>query len=215
MLPALAVLLVVVLFVGFREDAAHAVSLLGEMSDSRWALPVAAAIFIVGSLFFVPQWALIAASIAAFGLTQGGIIAWACTTLAASLHLGVTVAFRDRLAGRLTGERMERLRKLFARNSFQSGLVIRVIPSGPFVLVNVAAGLAGVRPMPFIAGTMVGIVPKIVLTGLVTQGLVSTARGQQIGLGVTLVALGLVGGWWFSQRVSTSRNADRPALGEK
>ena len=195
----------------FREDVARAVGLLGQAADTPWALPVAVVVFLVGSLFLVPQWALIAAAIAAFGLVQGGITAWISIVIAAQVQLGTTVLFKDRFKQRFTGERMRALRKLFSRNSFRSGLIIRIIPSGPFVLVNVAAGLAGVRPIPFIVGTMIGIIPKIVLTGLVTQGLVSTARGQQIGLGLSLVALGLVGGWWLSRRV----RAARLAKGEK
>lgn len=175
----------------FRDEVAAGVARLEDVADSPWALPVSAVVFLLGSIFLVPQWALIAASVAAFGLLQGGIIAWISTVIAAQVQLGFAAVFRDRLAPRFSGPRRDRLKRMFRRNSFQSGLIVRLIPTGPFVMVNVAAGLAGVRAVPFIVGTMIGIVPKIVLTAVVAQGLLSSAQGRSVGLWLTLAGLGV------------------------
>lgn len=195
----------------FREQVGQAVDLLGRNADSPWALLIAALVFLIGSVFLVPQWALIAASVAAFGLVQGSLVAWAATMVSTVAHFAFATLFRDRLKARGSGPRRDRLRAMFSRNSFQSGLIVRLIPTGPAVMVNVAAGLAGVRAMPFMVGTMIGIVPKILLTGLVAQGLLSSAQGQQIGLGLTLAVLAAVA-LWLLNRALKRRHA---AIGGK
>ena len=191
----------------FRDEVAAGVAQLDRFADSPWALLVCAVVFLLGSLFLVPQWALIAAAVAAFGLVQGGVLAWISTVLAAQIQMGFAVLFSHRLSERFRGPRRDRLKAMFGRNSFQSGLIVRLIPTGPFVMVNVAAGLAGVRPVPFIVGTMIGIIPKIVLTGLVAQGLLSGAQGQRIGVWLTVAGLALLALFLLNRVVKKRRRA--------
>ena len=191
----------------FRDEVAAGVAQLDRWADSPWAILVCAVVFLLGSIFLVPQWALIAAAVAAFGLLQGGILSWISTVIAAQLQLGFATIFRDRLGPRFSGPRRDRLKAMFGRNSFQSGLIVRLIPTGPFVMVNLAAGLAGVRPIPFIVGTMIGIVPKIVLTALVAQGLLSSADGQRIGLWLTVAGLAAFAAWLLNRTLKRRRRA--------
>ena len=60
-------LLAALLIYLFREQANTAVELMGTYSGTPMAVGVAVLVFLIGSVFFVPQWALIAAAIAAFG----------------------------------------------------------------------------------------------------------------------------------------------------
>ena len=189
----------------FRDEVAAGVAQLDSYADSPWALLICLVVFLLGSLFLVPQWALIGAAVAAFGLLQGGVLAWVSTVLAAQFHLGFAILFHDRLGARFRGPRRDRLKAMFGRNSFQSGLIVRLIPTGPFVMVNVAAGLAGVRAVPFMVGTMIGIVPKIVLTGLVAQGLLSSAQGKQIGLWLTVAGLAALATWLLNRWLKARR----------
>ncbi|WP_298911828.1 VTT domain-containing protein [uncultured Algimonas sp.] len=195
----------------FHDQVGRWVDQLGRYADSPVLLLVAIGVFLVGSFFLLPQWVLIAAAIAAFGFLQGAIAAWIATMFAAHIHLGIAILFRDRLRARLSGPRMTRLRTMFSRNSFQSGLIVRMVPAGPFILVNLAAGLAGARAVPFLSGTAIGIMPKIVLTGLVAQGVLSSAQGRQVGLWVTMggfamLGLFLLSRWSKSMRARQARN---------
>ncbi len=182
--------LIIVTVLGFREDAVRAVSLLdGAVAQSDYAFVFAVLIFVVGSFFFVPQWMLIAGAVAGFGLALGGIIAWGATLLATVIHLAIGTIFKDRVRHYLNGPRWRRIEGLFNRHSLQSGFVVRLIPTGPAIVVNLAAVVAGVKKRFFFLGTAVGIIPKIVLTGLITQGLVSSAQGKQIGLWLSIVVV--------------------------
>ena len=191
----------------FREEVAAGVARLEDHADSPWALLITAATFLIGSLFLVPQWALIAACVAAFGLIQGCQISWISIVFAAQAQLGFAAVFRERLGPRFSGPRRDRLKRMFSRNSFQSGLIVRLVPTGPFVMVNVAAGLAGVRPIPFMVGTMIGVVPKILLTAVVAQGLLSSAQGRQVGLWLTVAGLAMLAMFLLNRRLKRRRRA--------
>jgi uncharacterized membrane protein YdjX (TVP38/TMEM64 family) len=173
----------------------------GEGADEGWAVPAALTMMVIGSLVLIPQWMLIAAVVAAFGLGEGAAISWLGSLLGISLHLIIgrtsAASLVDKLAQRLSDDRFEKLRQGFVRNSFQSGFIIRLVPTGPALIVNMLAGSLRVRAGAFLAGSALGIVPKIALTGLITQGLLSTAQGQQYGLWITVCAIALLVGFFL------------------
>lgn len=176
----------------FRDQANAAVKLMGTYSGTPMAVGVAVLVFLIGSVFFVPQWALIAAAIAAFGLVEGTAIAWFATMVSVTAHVFAARALESRFKERLHIQRLNYLRDLFNRNSVWSGFVVRLIPTGPAILVNVAAGLFGVSRSGFLFGTAFGIMPKILLTGIVASELISSAQGKQFSLWLAVGALGLI-----------------------
>lgn len=176
----------------FREQANAAVILMGTYSGTPMAVGVAVLVFLIGSVFFVPQWALIAAAIAAFGLVEGTAIAWFATMVSVTAHVLAARALENQFKERLHIQRLNYLRDLFNRNSVWSGFIVRLIPTGPAILVNVAAGLFGVSRSGFLIGTAFGIMPKILLTGIVASELISSAQGKQFSLWLAVGAFGLI-----------------------
>ena len=80
--------------------------------------------------------------------------------------------------------------------------LLRLPPNSPFALTNLAMAGSGVRPLPFLVGTILGMTPRTaVMVGLGAAGAASGARdivqlvqersGWQIaaGIGVTIVVL--------------------------
>lgn len=176
----------------FREQASAAINLMGTYSGTPMAVGVAILVFLIGSIFFVPQWALIASAIAAFGLVEGSAIAWLATMVSVTAHVFAARALARRFEDRLHIQRLDYLRNLFKRNSVISGFIVRLIPTGPAILVNVAAGLFGVSRGGFLLGTAFGVVPKILLTGIVASELISSAQGKQFSLWLAVAAVGLI-----------------------
>jgi uncharacterized membrane protein YdjX (TVP38/TMEM64 family) len=87
---------------------------------------------------------------------------------------------------------VQRFVRLIARNGFLASLVVRLAPAAPFVAINMAAGVTGMRLTSFIAGTAIGIVPKILLTVMAGNS-VARARGEAMAINlVVLVAVLLV-----------------------
>ena len=185
-------LLAALLIYLFREQANAAVELMGTYSVTPMAVGVAVLVFLIGSVFFVPQWALIAAAIAAFGLVEGTAIAWFATMFSVLVHVLAARALANRFTERLHSQRLSYLRDLFNRNSVWSGFIVRLIPTGPAILVNVAAGLFGVSRSGFLFGTAFGIMPKILLIAIVASELISSAQGKQFSLWLAIGAIGLI-----------------------
>jgi uncharacterized membrane protein YdjX (TVP38/TMEM64 family) len=92
---------------------------------------------------------------------------------------------------------------------------LRLLPMVPFSLLNYAAGAARVRLVPYIVGTVLGVLPGtvaiVVLGDAVTDGVVNPAL---FGVSVAGAVLGLTGAAIVARRVPGARTlteADPPA----
>ena len=176
-----------------------------------WSLPVAVAAFAALAFVGVPQIILIAAAVVAFGPVTGSLYSWV-GTMASSLvgfYLG-------RLAGakvleRFSGAAVGRFVTLVARNGFLASFIVRLAPSAPFIVVNMAAGVTPMRVVDFTLGTALGIVPKIVLTAFAGNSIVRLMKGE-IGkdalwlaaIAVAWLGIGLVARAWLKSREKES-----------
>jgi uncharacterized membrane protein YdjX (TVP38/TMEM64 family) len=84
------------------------------------------------------------------------------------------------------------------------------VPSAPFIVVNMAAGVTPMRVRAFLAGTAIGIVPKIVLTAFAGNSIVQVMKGNfgkdliwLVAIGAAWLAIG-----WYARRWLRSREGD-------
>ena len=85
---------------------------------------------------------------------------------------------------------------------------LRLIPAVPFAVLNYAAGLAGVGVLPFLAGTVLGVLPGTV--AIVVLGDAAASGNLNPALfAVSLVSglLGLAGALWAARRTPRPRGA--------
>lgn len=166
-----------------------------QMKESGFGLPLTILTFMLAAFLGAPQWALIAGVILAFGPVAGGVYSWVATMFSASLDfwLGRWIgAERLRSYG---GELVNRFIHIVRKNGFVTSFAVRFVPTGPFVLVNMAAGVSRMTFPSFFAGTALGIIPKITIVALVGQGLISGAEGKLVMalfIGLALLLIGLM-----------------------
>jgi len=172
-----------------------------------WALPVAVAAFAVLAFIGVPQFVLIAAAVVAFGPWTGLAYSWIGTMVSSVIGFYVGRAFGARLLRDYAGEGIRKFMKLIGRNGFMASLIVRLVPSAPFIVVNMAAGVTPMRVRDFLAGTALGIVPKIALTAFAGNSIVQAMRGggmRHILLLLAAIVIWLVAGWfariWLKKR---------------
>lgn len=142
-----------------------------------WALPVAVSAFAVLAFIGVPQFVLIAAAVVAFGPWTGLAYSWIGTMVSSSIGFWLGRTFGGRLIRDVAGDGVARFMKLIRRNGFMASLIVRLVPAAPFIVVNMAAGVALMRFRDFLGGTAIGIIPKIVLTAFAGNSVVEILRG--------------------------------------
>lgn len=174
-----------------------------------WALPVAVAAFAGLAFIGVPQFVLIAAAVVAFGPWTGLAYSWIGTMVSASIGFVLGRLFGARLLRDFAGRGVARFMKLIGRNGFMASLIVRLVPSAPFIVVNMAAGVTPMKYRHFAAGTAIGIIPKIALTAFAGNSVVQAMRGggmQHVAL-LVLAAVVWIGAMWVA-RLWLSRRED-------
>ncbi|MDR7117870.1 TVP38/TMEM64 family protein [Caulobacter sp. BE254] len=172
-----------------------------------WALPVAVGAFAVLAFIGVPQFVLIAAAVVAFGPWTGFAYSWIGTLVSSLVGFWLGRTFGGRLLQDLAGDGVAKFMKLIGKNGFLASLIVRLVPSAPFIVVNMAAGVTPMRLLDFTAGTAVGIIPKIALTAFAGNSIVQALKGggqRHIVMLVVAVlvwiAAGLVARNWLKKR---------------
>lgn len=163
-----------------------------------WALPVAVGAFAVLAFVGVPQFVLIAAAVVAFGPWAGFGYSWVGTLVSSLVGFWMGRAFGGRLLKDLAGDGVHKFMKLIGKNGFLASLIVRLVPSAPFIVVNMAAGVTPMKLRDFAAGTAIGIVPKIALTAFAGNSIVQAMKGggkQHIVMLVLVAAIWLGAGW--------------------
>ena len=163
-------------------------------TSGPWALPAAVTAFAALAFIGVPQFVLIAAAVVAFGPTTGMIFSWIGTMASALVGFYVGRLAGARTLRTFSGDGVRRFMDMVGRNGFLASLIVRLVPSAPFIVVNMAAGVTPMGVLHFALGTALGIVPKIVLTAFAGNSIVQVMKGQG---GPHLLALAAVATLWL------------------
>jgi uncharacterized membrane protein YdjX (TVP38/TMEM64 family) len=127
--------------------------------------------------------------------------------------------YLGRLAGARTlrtfsGQGLRQFIDLVGRNGFFASLIVRLVPSAPFIVVNMAAGVTPMRVVDFAAGTGLGIIPKIALTCFAGNSVARMMKGQGGAghiAGIVAVIVIWLGIGWFARRWLKAREAQAAA----
>jgi len=129
----------------------------------------------------------------AFGFAGGAVLALLAVLLACVMSFTYGRIARQVVGVSGVPERFRRIAAFVYEHTFTTTLVIRLLPAGSNLLLNLAAGLGGVRALPFFAGSAVGYVPQTLIFALIGSG-ISVDPGLRIGIGVALfVVSGVLG----------------------
>ena len=106
-----------------------------------------------------------------FGLGEGAALALGSTVLGCALAF-----YCARWVGRATvlglfPDRIRRLDYFLHDHPFSTALLLRLLPLGSNLVTNLAAGVSGIRAMPFIAGSGLGFIPQTVIFALLGSGI--------------------------------------------
>jgi len=181
-----------------------------DAARGPWALPIATAAFAGLAFLGVPQFVLIAAAVVAFGPGAGFAYSWIGTMVSSLVGFYLGRVAGARVLEQFSGPGVTRFVRLIGRNGFLASLIVRLVPSAPFIVVNMAAGVTPMRVVDFTLGTAVGIVPKIVLTAFAGSSIIRLMKGEigRDALWLALVAAAWIGIGWIARAWLRSREKD-------
>lgn len=173
---------------GILPGREESLAWLESLSGSPWGLPAVVLVFCTAAFLGVPQFALIAASIAVFGPLTGAAYAWIANMVSGALSFWIGRAGGEAAVRRYGGPRARKLSRLIGQNALIASAVVRSVPAGPFLIVNMAFGASAAKFRDFWTGMGLGILPKIALVAIGWKTLISAFHGSP----VTAILFGLL-----------------------
>lgn len=178
MVVIVAVMLVIGRLYYGAEIEAFIDSTLGEARRSHLGLPVTILVFVLTAYVGVPQIVLIGACVVAFGPEEGFWWSWIAT-----IASGVATYYTGRLSSGATRKRFGgatggRFTRFMGKNGFLASLIVRFVPTAPFVVVNMAFGAARVGIWAFIGGLALGVLPKTAIVAFAGDGIMDALEGK-------------------------------------
>ena len=164
-----------------------------------WGVVLFIAAYVVAAITLAPAFMLTFAAGAIFGLWRGTMIVFLAALLGAMAVYGLAAPLaRGRLMRRLERDaRVAAIRKAVVGDALWVMFLLRLSPLVPYVLLNYALALSGVRFKDFVLAT-VGMLPAIVMYayyGKIVGDVAKLAAGVSPPRGIeywTLVGVGLV-----------------------
>lgn len=192
---------------GLLPDADTVTSLMETLAESPWGLLAVVAVFCVAAFMGIPQFALIAATIAVFGPWYGAGYSWIANMVSGALTFWIGRAAGEQAFRRYAGKNAQRLSRFVGRNALVTSAVVRNVPTGPFLIVNMAFGVSNATFRDFWLGLALGIIPKIALIAFAGRSLLAALQGNilvALLAGVAALAVYTGGYIYFRRRAARS-----------
>lgn len=136
------------------------------LARTWWSVPAAIAAFVAASVLAFPTSVLILAMGFVFGALWGSIYALAGALLSALISFGLGRTLGAGAISRFAGDRIAQVHQWVSERGIWAVVALRMVPLGPFALVNMAVGASKVRYRDFAWGTALGMTPGIILKGV-------------------------------------------------
>lgn len=134
------------------------------------------AAFVLAGTMMVPVTLLIAVAGVVFGPFYGALYSLIGAMLCAASGFMLGARLGREMLRQLLGPRINKLSQRFARRGIMAMTVVRLLPVAPFTVVNVMAGASQLQMRDYLIGTMLGMLPGIVLTAAFSHNLAEAVR---------------------------------------
>lgn len=146
------------------------------------------------SLIPCPKGLLTAAGGALFGLWVGAGLSLAAALIGAVLAFGLGRLLGRETVDRLVHGRLARVDELLSDRGLSAVLLVRLVPLVPYLAINYASGLSGVKFRHYALGSALGMVPGSL--AYAALGAYGTNPWGVAAAGSALIILAVGGSWW-------------------
>jgi uncharacterized membrane protein YdjX (TVP38/TMEM64 family) len=165
---------------------------LAAAAQEPWAVALVVGTFLAGGLVAFPVTILIAATAAAFGQWFGFLYATLGVLSSALAVYGLGAQFGQKALHSLMGPRLHRIRTRITRQGVLAVAAVRVVPVAPFTFVNLALGASGIKLVDYLAGTLLGMLPGLIVMSVIGHRIVAIISEPSFAQ-LSLLALAVIG----------------------
>ena len=151
---------------------------ISQFASGPWGVPALILAFCGCAFIGVPQFLLIGIAVYAFGPLWGAIWAWVATLCSGTITFWIGRFFGEATLQRFGRGRVKRFTDFVAQNAFAASAIVRNVPTGPFLVVNMVFGAIRARFLDYISGMALGVIPKIALVAFGLQAIQAALQGN-------------------------------------
>ncbi|MCR9089769.1 VTT domain-containing protein [Algiphilus sp.] len=175
------------------------------LARSPWAVLSLGAVYILATPVMFPLTALNLALIVAIGPVAGMAYALYGSLLAGLCAYWTGLRLGQPALDRWGNAKVDKALRIVRESGVPGLVLLRIMPVAPYAVVNLVLGAGGVRGLPFVVGTVLGILPALLLMGVVGFQLRSvlqepSAEGMAVLAAIALACVALA--FWVKHRVS-------------
>lgn len=170
-------------------------TVLKSVRGEPWAIVVVVTVFVLAGAIVFPLNLLILTTAAVFGPWLGILYGGAGTVTSGVVMFLIGSRLGREALYRMLGERWRHGLEGVRKRGLLAVVTFRLLPVVPFTLVNLAAGASGIRFVDFLVGTMIGMLPGLVLLSIMGDRIVrilAEPSASDIAI-LVLCVVGLIG----------------------
>ncbi|WP_313953266.1 TVP38/TMEM64 family protein [Accumulibacter sp.] len=196
-------------------DASRVTTWAQAFADCWWAPLLILVAYTPACVVMFPRPLITLAAVVAFGPQLGFVYAISGILIAALASYFAGLGLPQRKVHELGGTRLRRLAEILRRRSLPAMTALRLVPVAPFVVVGMVAAAIGVRVLPFLFGTLFGMLPGTLATTVFGDQLEALLDDpEQINHGIigSVIVLLIVASFavrrWLSAQQRSLKNAE-------
>ena len=148
------------------------------LRNSPFGLPFTIVLFCAAAFLGAPQFMLITAAVTAFGPQLGFGYAWCATTVSMALTFWVGRFAGEDTVRKYGGDIANRFSRFVGKNDFLASMIVRNVPTAPFIVVNMAFGVSHAKFGRFLIGGALGSLPKHLIVAFGGQAVITAIQGN-------------------------------------
>jgi len=185
-------------------------AVLKSARGEAWAIVIVVLVFVLAGAIVFPLNVLILTTAAVFGPWLGILYGGAGT-----LSSGLVMYFIGSRLGRealyrMLGERWRHGIEGVRKRGLLAVVTFRLLPIAPFTLVNLAAGASGIRFVDFLVGTLIGMLPGLVLLSVMGDRIIRILAEPSAGdIAIVVLCVAILIGLAIAAQAFLGRRGDR------
>jgi len=159
--------------------------------------------YVIGSILLVPITAMILVTAIIFGPVMGSLYSIVGSLVGAAVTYAIGRFLGQDFVRKIAGAKWRRLEQKIRQTGIVAVTTLRLLPIAPFTVVNIISGAFKVPLRDYILGSLLGLLPGILITNLFAHQFTSAIRDPGIGAFLVLAALiiiTIVGTVWLKRR---------------